>query len=96
MSGGEKCTMTDDTSVLDIMRMLGPGGRSFPPIFQTKRDELTYDLQKTMHVLGPTPKRCLETLVDLGLTDLEIARYFRIPEAIVTDLRQVWKIAGKD
>ena len=95
MSGGEKYTMTDNTSTLDIMRMLGPCGRSLPSKVQKQRDELTHELQKTMHILGPAPKRCLETLVDLGLTDLEIARYFKIPRATVTDLLQVWKIARK-
>ena len=87
--------MTEDFSVLDIMRKLGPGGRSMSAAIQSKRHELTYELQKYLHVLGPTPKRCLETLADLGLSDPEIARYFKIPKDIVTNLRQVWNIEGE-
>ena len=66
--------MTNSISHLDIMRKLGPGGRARPREIQSGREELTQDLQKYMHVLGPTPKYCLETLVDLGLSDPEIAR----------------------
>ena len=87
--------MTEDFNVLDIMRKLGPGGRSMSAAIQSKRNELTYELQKYLHVLGPTPKRCLETLADLGLSDQEIARYFKIPRDIVTNLRQVWNIEGE-
>lgn len=76
----------------DILRQIGLGGRSLPPQLQSKRDELPYALQRYMHILGPTPKRCLEMFVDLGLSDPEIARYFKIPTDIVTELRQVWRI----
>jgi len=85
----------DDKNTLNILRWLGPGGRSHLGRIYPKRDELTHDLQKYMHVLGPTPKRCLEALADLGLSDPEIGRYFKIPTDIVTDLRQVWKIDGE-
>jgi hypothetical protein len=87
--------MTEDFNGLDIMRKLGPGGRSMSAAIRSKRNELTYELQKYLHVLGPTPKRCLETLADLGLSDQEIARYFKIPRDIVTNLRQVWNIEGE-
>lgn len=87
--------MTDNISSLDFMRRLGPDGRSIPPETLPKRNELTDELQRYMHVLGPAPNRCLEALADLGLSDPEIARYFKIPGAIVTDLRQVWKIGGE-
>ena len=87
--------MIDYSSTLDIMRELGPGGRSLESQVQSKRDELTHELQKYICVLGPTPKRCLETLADLGLTDPEIARYFKIPIGVITDLRQAWRIEGK-
>jgi len=76
------------------MRQLGPGGRSFPSQIQPKRDDLSQDLHKYIHVLGPTPKRSLEMFADLGLSDPEIARYFKIPTDIVTDLRHIWKIDG--
>ncbi|MFY9205842.1 MAG: hypothetical protein WAO67_08915 [Yoonia sp.] len=94
MFGGEKSNMIRKENSLDIVRQLGPGGRSFPTEIQSRRHELTRELQKYLHILGPTPKRCLETFADLGLSDPEIARYFRIPIDIVTDLRRVWKIDG--
>jgi hypothetical protein len=93
--GGESHAMSDDFSTRHIMRKLGPGGWSLKPVLQSPRHELTHELQKFVHVLGPTPKRCLETLADLGLTDPEIARYFKIPKDIVTDLRHVWSIDGE-
>ena len=95
MCGGEKNTMTNNISNLDFMRKLGPGGRSLRSGIQSHRCELTHNLQKYMHILGPTPKRCLESLADLGLNDCESARYFKIPKDTVTDLRQVWKIDGE-
>ena len=55
---------------------------------------LTGQLQKYMHALGPTPKRCLETFADLGLSDAEIGRYFRVPHEVVTQLRAIWNIDG--
>jgi hypothetical protein len=87
--------MTDSINTLELIRKIGPEGRSFGAQIQSKRNELTYELQKYMHVLGPTPKRCLETLADLGLTDPEIGRYLKVPTDIVTKLRQVWTIDGQ-
>ena len=80
---------------LDFMRQRDPKQRRAQPEIQWPRGELSYELQKYLHVLGPTPKRCLETLADLGLSDPEIARYFKIPISIVTALRLVWKIDGE-
>lgn len=51
-------------------------------------------MQKYIHALGPTPKRCLETLVDLGLSDPEIAGYLKIPIGFVAVLRRIWRIGG--
>ena len=82
-------------STLDLLRRLGPGQGAFPPKVQSVRHELTHELQKYIHILGPTPKRCLETLADLGMSDPEIARYFKIPPNIITDLRRVWNIDGE-
>ena len=90
-----KSSRIDDTSPHDIMRKLRPGGRALPLAIHARRHELTRELQKYMHVLGPTPKRCLETLADLGLSDSEIACYFKVPNGIITDLRQVWKIGDQ-
>lgn len=87
--------MTDKHINLDIMQLLGPGGQSMPCQIPCKRAELTYETQKYMHALGPTPKRCLEALADLGLSNPEIARYLKIPKGIVKDLREVWHIDGE-
>ena len=92
--GSEENIMTDSFSNREILRRLGPGGRGLPVELWPNRDELAYELQKYIHAIGPTPKRCLETLVDLGLSDPEIARYFKIPKDVVTDLRCVWNIEG--
>ncbi len=77
-----------------MYRKPGTGGPAFPTERRSKRHKLTYELQKYLHVLGPTPKQCLETLADLGLSDPEIARYYRIPRAVVTDLRRIWRIGA--
>lgn len=87
--------MIDKSSSVDILWELGPGGRSFPCEIKQRRNELDHEAQKYVHVMGPTPKRCLETLADLGLSDPEIARYFKIPAEIVTDLRRIWNIHGE-
>ncbi len=86
--------MNDKHIVDDIIRMLGPGGGALSSGSPTPRAELTGQLQKYMHTLGPTPKRCLETFADLGLSDAEIGLYFRIPHEVVTQLRDIWNIDG--
>lgn len=87
--------MGENKTTPDNMLLLGRGGWSRFSEIWPKRDELAQDLQKYMHVIGPTPKRCLETLTDLGLSDLEIGDYFKIPKDVVTELRRVWKIDGE-
>ena len=84
--------MNDNLFANDIIRLLGPGKGALTSTSSTPRAELTNQLQKYMHTLGPTPKRCLETFADLGLSDSEIGRYFRIPYEVVTQLREVWGI----
>lgn len=86
--------MSDFINNLEILRRLEPDARARPLGYLSKHDELTKELQKYLHVLGPRPKRSLETFADLGLTDPEIARYFKIPTAVVTDFRQIWKIGA--
>lgn len=86
--------MNDKNMVDDIIRILGPGGRGMSCGIPTARAELTSRLQKYVHTLGPTPKRSLETFADLGLSDAEIGRYFRIPHDVITQLREIWKIDG--
>lgn len=71
-----------------------PGGRGVSSRFMSPRHDLAPELQKYLHVLGPMPKRSLETFADLGLTDDEIGRYFRMPCERVTELREIWHIDG--
>lgn len=49
-------------------------------------------LRDYAHVLGPTPRRNLEALVDLGMTDGEIARYHTLPRSCIAELRNHWQI----
>ncbi len=63
------------------------------PVPARKADPgMSYELQKSLHVLGPRPKQALETFVDLGLSDVEIARYFRIATQHVGELRRIWGV----
>ncbi|PXW68063.1 hypothetical protein C7964_104153 [Loktanella sp. PT4BL] len=86
--------MSDKDIVSDLVRMFGHGRKALSSGTLATHAELTSELQKYVHTLGPTPKRCLEALSDLGLTDAEIGRYFRIPDNVVTQLRELWKIKG--
>ncbi len=87
--------MIHEISTSDTVRKPGPSAPRFPHQVQSRRHNLSKELQRYLAILGPMPKRCLETLADLGLTDPEIARYFRIPRGAVTDLRQIWNIKGE-
>lgn len=78
----------------DIIRLPRPFGCALSSGTLTVRGELIGQLQDHMRALGPSPKRCLETFADLGLSDAEIGRYFRIPHKLVTQLRESWKIGG--
>ena len=42
--------------------------------------------------LGPTPRAALMALVDYGMSDAEIARYHRLPQAAISHLRMLWRI----
>ena len=85
--------MNDNHIVNGIIRLPGPGCRTLSSCLPA---DLSGQLQKYMHTLGPTPKRALEAFADLGMTDAEICRYFRIPHDVVTQLREIWKIDGTD
>lgn len=84
--------VNNDRTVRNIARYMEFIRGDLSSSFSTARAELTGQLQKYMHLLGPTPKRCLQTFVDLGMSDAEIGRYFRIPQEAVTELREIWKI----
>lgn len=62
---------------------------------RSQRPDLPPDLRDHALALGPTPKRALAALADLGLSDSEIARYHRLPRQCVSELRSIWNIAGE-
>jgi len=94
MYGGEEYRMGKKDTYRHVVRQCATGAGAASSFIAPQRPELTPELQKYLHVLGPTPKRCLETLADLGLSDGEIGRYFQMPCGFVTDLRDIWNIKG--
>ena len=53
-----------------------------------ERHTLSRDIpSENIDMLGPDPQRVVEAYVDLGLSNEEIARYFRISEACVVAIR---------
>lgn len=86
--------MADDSSGVHYMRESDIPQRKVPPLCAPRRIAVDHDLQKYIHVLGPKPKRCLETLVDLGMSDSEIARYLKVPMGLITTLRRIWGICA--
>lgn len=47
-----------------------------------------------IEALGPMPTEALVAMVDYGLNDAEIGRYFGISETAITNLRAYWQIRG--
>lgn len=43
--------------------------------------------------LGPRPRAALAALAGCGMSDAEIARYYRQPESAIAGLRRAWSIA---
>jgi hypothetical protein len=52
------------------------------------------DASRVLEALGPMPREVLEAMVDYGLNDVEISRYFKLPRDLITILRQHWGIDG--
>lgn len=50
------------------------------------------ELRKHVAALGPAPRKSLEVFVDLGLSDGEMARYFKVPETCISKLCHIWGI----
>ena len=50
------------------------------------------ELRKLLAALGPSPRKSLEVFVDLGLSDDEIARDFKVPETYISKLCHIWGI----
>ena len=51
------------------------------------------DASRVLKVLGPMPREVLDAMVDYGLSDVEISRYFRLPRDLIAIFRQHWGIA---
>ena len=49
-------------------------------------------LRKMTEHMGPDPGASLAAMVDLGLSDIEIGRYYRISPATITRLRYAFNI----
>lgn len=43
--------------------------------------------------LGFAPRAALAAFVDYGLSDVEIARYHKLPTELVSELREYWGLA---
>ena len=52
------------------------------------------DAYRILGVLGPMPREALVAMVDYGLSDAEIGRYFGLPHQMITTPREHWLIAG--
>lgn len=52
------------------------------------------DACRVLDVLGPMPAEALAAMVDYGLSDAEIGRYFDLSADLIETLRQHWEIAG--
>ncbi|WP_298865136.1 hypothetical protein [uncultured Sulfitobacter sp.] len=50
------------------------------------------ELRQQIAALGPLPRESLEVFVDLGLSDGEMARYFKVPETCISKLCHIWGI----
>ncbi len=46
--------------------------------------------RRIAETLGSAPRDALKALVDYGLSDHEIARYYRLPRKVVIALREHW------
>ncbi|GGC21304.1 hypothetical protein GCM10011363_42430 [Marivita lacus] len=51
------------------------------------------DMKLVMEAMGPMPRKALTAMVDYGLSDVEISRYYSVPLAAVTSLRHHFGIA---
>lgn len=59
---------------------------------ELRRKELPRQFREHVSALGHQPEACLETFVDLGLSDGEIARYFHVPKTCITELCGIWHL----
>jgi len=62
-------------------------------MFQDCSPALTMaDAYRILEALGPMPARVLAAMVDYGLSDDEIGRYYGLPDNIIMTLREYWCI----
>ncbi|MEI4233686.1 hypothetical protein [Roseovarius sp. D22-M7] len=65
------------------------------PSSQNPKHSLSMDdAYRIIEVLGPMPEEVLAAMVDYGLSDSEIGRYFGLSREVVTTLRTHWRIRG--
>lgn len=50
------------------------------------------DAHRVLEALGPMPAEALAAMVDYGLSDDEIVRYFDLPHDMKSTLRDYWEI----
>lgn len=64
-------------------------------LFETPSPALTMeDANRILDALGPMPAEVLAAMVDYGLSDHEIGRYFKLPHDMIAKLREHWGIDG--
>lgn len=90
------CILNRRTTIMDLKNNLTrklSSGHVIPKTPDASRTSILPNfLKKHALAFGPRPKKSLETFVDLGLSDQEIARYFNVPQTCVSKLRLIWKI----
>lgn len=52
------------------------------------------DAYRVIEALGPMPSEVLAAMVDYGLSDDEIGRYYNLPQEMITTLKEYWLIDG--
>ncbi|MCZ0813080.1 MAG: hypothetical protein ACQEVT_08935 [Pseudomonadota bacterium] len=50
------------------------------------------DAYRILDALGPMPAAALAAMIDYGLSDDEIGRYYDLPHDMITTLREDWGI----
>lgn len=64
-------------------------------LFEDRLPALTMeDACCILEALGPMPADVLVAMVDYGLNDTEIGRYYNLPQDMITKLREYWGIDG--
>lgn len=59
------------------------------------REDIHERIFDNLERLGPWPEKVVAVFADLGLTDVEIARYFRVHRRLVERLRNAARLADR-